>query len=224
MTSYLKPFYWTNPIIYCLPGDKELLLTSPVPIIAGVMKSRAEFDWDLWPHIKDHENQVIVYLDDEAENDYEDKKKKRKKSEADEKKSKVAYSPGLKSEFMLPVFDEKLAELLKDVYLDYHVMAKVFKSKVDMAFDKHLAIGMNIAVVIRKIFEDRIVDMLPQWPNEKLDKGPVGLSHAPPQVDIDYIQRVLIKKNPLDDLFYYILTQSQTFTHYIHKKYSSKTY
>lgn len=224
MTSYLKPFHWTNPIIYCLPGDKEMLLTSPVPIIAGVLKSKAAFEWDLWPHIKEQENQVIVYLDDCVSDDDETGKgKKKRKNSQEERNSKIVCSPRIHTEFMLPVFDEKLADL-KDVYLDYHVMAKVYKSKVDMAFDKHLAIGMNIAVIIRKILEDRIVDMLPEWPNKKMGEAPIGLSHSPPQVDIDYIQKVLIEKNFLDDLFFYNLTQTQSFTHYVHKLYSNKTY
>lgn len=218
MVSYLKPFNWTNPIIFCLPDSKKLLVTSPVPILAGILKSKAAFDWDLWPHIKDNDNQVVVFLDDDDPPVDEGEKKRKKSSE---KTSKVRVSVNLKREFILPYFDEKRNEL-EDHYQDYHVMAKVFKSKVDMAFDKHLEIGFSLAVIIRKIFEDRILSRLPLEPKPTQTHSNRQQQDRSPAIDLDYLRQRLMQMNPLDDLFFYHLCSTQAFSHYAHKHYSKK--
>lgn len=155
------------------------------------MSSRLSFEREVYLDLKSSDNLVIVYLDDEQYR----------------KPQKVVCSTNIYKEFIPPSFDEKLQEL-KDEYFDYHVMAKVHKSGLDLSYDKHLAIGLNIAVLLRKILEDRIVDLLP--PKEKMPNG----------IDPAIVQSELMKANELDDLFFFNLTQTQAFNHFLHKHYS----
>lgn len=196
MTSYLKPFFWTNPVIYSLPQDKQAILNSPVPIIAGVLMARITFERDHYSYLKEYDNLVIVYLDEEPYR----------------KLPKVVCSPNIYREFIPPGFDEKLQEL-KDEYFDFHLMAKVYKPGLELTYDKHIEIGFNIAILIRKILEDRIVDCLPAAPNKR----------GGTEIEMPFLQNELMKKNELDDLFFYQLTQTQAFNHFLHKHYSKKT-
>jgi len=196
----MRPFAWTNPLIFSLPEDNYGLVGSPVPILAGINLSQDEFEIKIRPLLEGaDQNTVVVFLDqpDNTENS-----------------SKVRASTHIYQEFLPPVFDDKLDEL-KNEYMDYHVMEKVYDGKkLDLTFDRNLKIGLNFSIIMRNMLEGQIVNSLP--------KSPVYSDAAHKTIDTNYLMQVLIRDHPLDDLFYYNFAQTQAYSHFVHRYYQRK--
>ena len=191
----MKPFVWCNPIIYSLPESNFPIINSPVPIIAGINLSRVEFELRVKSLFIPADNYVFVFLDEPSNRRY-------------------MNSPNIAREFLPPSFNLDLKEELTAEYEMFRsVLISNGKNKIDMSFDQHVRIGFNFAVIMRKILDDHITIHFPKRPVYSDEKNKI--------LDIEYLQTIIIKNNPLDEHFCHLFTKTQTFTHYADKYYSS---
>lgn len=188
MVSLLKPFSWCNPIIYCIPEANFPIVNSPVPIVAGVLLSRAAFEAQVVAHFMPTDNFVFVFLD-----------------EADGKKLQTA--PRLPAEFIPPYFSSELKSELRQEYEDFRLILLANKTnKIDMAFDEHTKIGLNFSIIFRQIIEKHLVAALPSKPRYS--------SLAERSLDMSHLQQTVAKKNPGDELFCFQFCGTQMFAHF----------
>lgn len=137
---------WTHPVIYSLPSKHYAIVNAPVPLIAGINMTKVNFYKRVVPEFLQQTNYLFVFMDEEKEDDT------------------LVYSHNIATEFILPSFNDKLAEL-REEYRDFELLAKYGQSKkFDLSWDKHMGLGLNFAIIFRKMLEECLVDKLPPKP------------------------------------------------------------
>lgn len=187
----MRPFFWKNPCIYSLPSKSFPILNSPVPIIAGINLSRAQFEEKVRPVFHLEDNYVIAFLDE------------------DDNERTLEFSLNIVREFIWPAFVPEIVEELKQEYFDYTITRKYGPLRqVDVSHPSACSVGYYFAVILRKLFKDVILDRLP----EGIDKEDVGGA-------IQEIAEDMKEYHYSDDLFFINFCQSQLFHCFIANHY-----
>lgn len=130
----------------------------------------------------------------------------------------------LTREFLPPIFDETLLNELREEYVDFQI---VFQGggipKREFMKERHLQLGLNVSLIIRKMLEDRIIAFLPKSPSLRhlVSTSSSGFSQNASQNHLDYeqISAGIIENNSWDELFLLNFTKTQSFTFYLDKHY-----
>ena len=176
------------PIVYSVPSANYHLLTSPIPILAGVQATRAEFEM-IKETVLSHEgmdHHVVAYLDE----------------------NKLEVPPRILQEFLPPIFSSELKQELQEEYLDFKLNVMKHKTTgIDISFSRNFNTALNIGIIMRKMIMDAIVKHIPQTCVYKQD----GL------LDVKEMGRQVFNCNLHDDLFMYCFVNTQMFASYLHR-------
>lgn len=146
-------------------------------------------------------------------------------SEKYEKKEILETSRYLPREFLPPVFDEALLNELREEYVNYLIDSQSGALQIQAHFrDKALQLGLNISLILRKMFQDRILAFLPEIPPMKPHQTATSAgfqASAQQRVDHEQIVAAVVRNNTWDELFLLNFLQTQSFTFYLDKHYKS---